>query len=126
MPDGLEAAIDGVGNVLGSSAESAMVTSCSRGSREAGSVRYAMASLTSTALPAALAKPESDRPAAWICGGSACQPPVTELAAVQLVRLLDRRHHAQGPAGLLADALQRLVGRRLHHDHPMCDRQVDR
>ncbi|HMA11625.1 MAG TPA: thioredoxin domain-containing protein [Steroidobacteraceae bacterium] len=36
------------------------------------------------ALPAALAKPESDRPTAWICGGSACQPPVTELAAVKL------------------------------------------
>jgi uncharacterized protein YyaL (SSP411 family) len=31
------------------------------------------------ALPPALAKPESDRPAAWICSGSACQPPVTEL-----------------------------------------------
>src|SRR5512139_3800283 len=36
------------------------------------------------ALPDALAKPESDRPTAWICGGSACQPPVTELAAVKL------------------------------------------
>ena len=31
------------------------------------------------ALPPALAKPESDRPAAWICSGSACQPPVTDL-----------------------------------------------
>ena len=33
-------------------------------------------------VPAALAKPESDRPAAWICSGTACQPPVTDLAAV--------------------------------------------
>ncbi|MEQ1662041.1 MAG: thioredoxin domain-containing protein [Thiobacillus sp.] len=32
-------------------------------------------------LPAALAKPESDRPAAWVCSGSTCQPPITELAA---------------------------------------------
>ncbi len=30
-------------------------------------------------LPAALAKPESDRPAAWVCSGSTCQPPVTGL-----------------------------------------------
>ena len=36
------------------------------------------------ALPAALARPESDRPAAWICSGSACQPAVTDLAAVPL------------------------------------------
>ncbi|MBW8369710.1 MAG: thioredoxin domain-containing protein [Thiobacillus sp.] len=33
-------------------------------------------------VPAALAKPESDRPVAWICSGTACQPPVTDLAAV--------------------------------------------
>jgi hypothetical protein len=33
-------------------------------------------------VPAALAKPESDRPAAWICSGTACQPPLTGLAAV--------------------------------------------
>jgi uncharacterized protein YyaL (SSP411 family) len=33
-------------------------------------------------VPAALAKPESDRPAAWICSGTACQPPLTDLAAV--------------------------------------------
>ncbi|MGE5320890.1 MAG: thioredoxin domain-containing protein [Hyphomicrobiaceae bacterium] len=33
-------------------------------------------------LPAALAKPESDQPAAWICSGTACQPPVADLAAV--------------------------------------------
>ncbi len=33
-------------------------------------------------VPAALAKPESDRPAAWICSGIACQPPLTDLAAV--------------------------------------------
>ncbi len=39
-------------------------------------------------LPAALAKPESEQPAAWICSGAAypegykCQPPLTELAAV--------------------------------------------
>ncbi len=31
------------------------------------------------ALPAALAKPESAQPTAWICNGAACQPPVTEL-----------------------------------------------
>lgn len=31
------------------------------------------------ALPTALAKPESDLPAAWICTGTACQPPVTHL-----------------------------------------------
>ncbi len=30
-------------------------------------------------VPAALAKPESSRPTAWICSGSACRPPVTEL-----------------------------------------------
>lgn len=28
------------------------------------------------ALPAALAKPESDRAAAWVCSGTACSPPV--------------------------------------------------
>jgi uncharacterized protein YyaL (SSP411 family) len=33
-------------------------------------------------LPAALAKPESDRPTAWICSGTACQAPLTELAVV--------------------------------------------
>jgi len=33
-------------------------------------------------LPAALAKPEADRPTAWICSGTACQPPVTDLATV--------------------------------------------
>lgn len=27
-------------------------------------------------LPPALAKPESDRPVAWVCSGTACQPPV--------------------------------------------------
>jgi uncharacterized protein YyaL (SSP411 family) len=32
-------------------------------------------------LPTALAKPEADRPTAWICSGTACQPPVTELSA---------------------------------------------
>ncbi|MHB1093401.1 thioredoxin domain-containing protein [Thiobacillus sp.] len=30
-------------------------------------------------LPDALAKPVSDHPAAWVCSGTACQPPVTEL-----------------------------------------------
>jgi uncharacterized protein YyaL (SSP411 family) len=34
------------------------------------------------ALPAALAKPESAHPVAWICSGTACQPPLDELAAV--------------------------------------------
>ena len=33
-------------------------------------------------LPAALAKPESDHPAAWICSGSACQAPVSDLDGV--------------------------------------------
>lgn len=33
-------------------------------------------------LPAALAKPEAARATAWICSGTACQPPVTELAAL--------------------------------------------
>ncbi|OZA30457.1 MAG: thioredoxin domain-containing protein [Hydrogenophilales bacterium 17-61-9] len=32
-------------------------------------------------LPDALAKPEPDRPTAWICSGTACQPPVTALPA---------------------------------------------
>ncbi|HBU28896.1 MAG TPA: thioredoxin domain-containing protein [Thiobacillus sp.] len=30
----------------------------------------------------ALAKPESDRPVAWICSGGTCQPPLTDLAAL--------------------------------------------
>jgi uncharacterized protein YyaL (SSP411 family) len=33
-------------------------------------------------LPEALAKPESADPAAWICSGTACQPPQSDLAAV--------------------------------------------
>lgn len=33
------------------------------------------------ALPSALAKPEADQPTAWVCSGTACQPPVTDLAA---------------------------------------------
>jgi uncharacterized protein YyaL (SSP411 family) len=33
-------------------------------------------------LPGALAKPVSDRPVAWVCSGTACQPPVTELDRV--------------------------------------------
>jgi uncharacterized protein YyaL (SSP411 family) len=33
-------------------------------------------------LPAALARPEAERPTAWICSGTACQPPITELSAV--------------------------------------------
>jgi uncharacterized protein YyaL (SSP411 family) len=33
-------------------------------------------------LPTTLAKPEADRPTAWICSGTACQPPVTELSAM--------------------------------------------
>ncbi len=36
------------------------------------------------ALPAALDRPESADPAAWICSGTACQPPVTGLADVPL------------------------------------------
>lgn len=32
-------------------------------------------------VPAALAKPESEHPAAWICSGTACQPPLTDLSA---------------------------------------------
>jgi hypothetical protein len=34
------------------------------------------------ALPAALAKPESERPQAWVCSGMACQPPINELEAI--------------------------------------------
>ena len=34
------------------------------------------------ALPAALAKPESDQPTAWVCSGTACQPPLTELSSL--------------------------------------------
>ncbi|WP_324781262.1 thioredoxin domain-containing protein [Thiobacillus sedimenti] len=34
------------------------------------------------ALPAALAKPEADRPTAWVCSGTACQPPVTALSGL--------------------------------------------
>ncbi|MBW8329774.1 MAG: thioredoxin domain-containing protein [Thiobacillus sp.] len=33
-------------------------------------------------LPAALAKPGSDHPVAWICSGTACQPPLTDLTAL--------------------------------------------
>src|SRR5574340_1171394 len=33
-------------------------------------------------LPEALAKPASDRPTAWLCSGTACQPPVTDLDGV--------------------------------------------
>jgi hypothetical protein len=33
-------------------------------------------------VPAALAKPESNTPVAWICSGTACQPPVTDLSAL--------------------------------------------
>ncbi|MDP3584002.1 MAG: thioredoxin domain-containing protein [Thiobacillus sp.] len=31
-------------------------------------------------VPAALAKPESERPAAWICSGMTCQPPLSDLS----------------------------------------------
>jgi uncharacterized protein YyaL (SSP411 family) len=33
-------------------------------------------------LPAGLAKPEAERPTAWVCSGTACQPPVTDLSAL--------------------------------------------
>jgi len=33
-------------------------------------------------LPQALAKPETDRPTAWVCSGTACQPPLIDLAGV--------------------------------------------
>jgi uncharacterized protein YyaL (SSP411 family) len=33
-------------------------------------------------LPAALSKPEADRPVAWICSGTACQPPIDDLAGL--------------------------------------------
>jgi uncharacterized protein YyaL (SSP411 family) len=33
-------------------------------------------------LPAALAKPESDAPAAWVCSGTACQPPIHDLSGL--------------------------------------------
>jgi hypothetical protein len=34
--------------------------------------------------PAALAKPEPGRPTAWICSGTACQAPVTDLATLAM------------------------------------------
>jgi hypothetical protein len=34
------------------------------------------------ALPAALARPEAAQPTAWVCSGSACQPPLTDLDAL--------------------------------------------
>jgi uncharacterized protein YyaL (SSP411 family) len=33
-------------------------------------------------LPASLAKPEADRPTAWVCSATACQPPLTDLCAL--------------------------------------------
>ena len=33
-------------------------------------------------LPDTLAKPEADHPVAWICSGTACQPPLTDLGAL--------------------------------------------
>ena len=33
-------------------------------------------------LPAALTRPEPDHPTAWICSGTACQPPVSDLSAL--------------------------------------------
>ncbi len=33
-------------------------------------------------LPGALAKPEADRATAWLCSGTTCQPPVTELSKI--------------------------------------------
>ncbi len=33
-------------------------------------------------LPSALAKPESDRPIAWVCSGTACQPPIDDLSGL--------------------------------------------
>ena len=33
-------------------------------------------------LPDVLARPEADRPTAWVCSGTACQAPVSDLAAV--------------------------------------------
>ena len=36
------------------------------------------------ALPAALAKPETDRLTAWVCSGTACLPPVTDLSALRV------------------------------------------
>jgi len=35
-------------------------------------------------VPALLAKPEAHRPTAWICSGTACQPPVTDLATLAM------------------------------------------
>jgi uncharacterized protein YyaL (SSP411 family) len=35
-----------------------------------------------TRAPAALARPESDHPLAWVCSGTACQPPVAEWGAL--------------------------------------------
>jgi len=33
-------------------------------------------------LPPTLAKPEAEHPTAWICSGTACQPPLTDLSAL--------------------------------------------
>ncbi|MHB1352602.1 MAG: thioredoxin domain-containing protein [Thiobacillus sp.] len=32
--------------------------------------------------PGALARPDAEQPTAWVCSGAACQPPLTDLAAV--------------------------------------------
>jgi hypothetical protein len=36
------------------------------------------------ALPEALGKPDADRPTVWICSGTACQPPLTDLVDIPL------------------------------------------
>lgn len=33
-------------------------------------------------LPSALERPEPAQPVAWVCNGTACQPPVTDLSAL--------------------------------------------
>jgi len=34
------------------------------------------------AVSGALAKPEPEQPTAWVCAGTACLPPTTDLAAL--------------------------------------------
>ena len=42
-------------------------------------------------LPEALARPESDGPAAWVCSGTACQPPINDLRELPVDRPISIR-----------------------------------
>jgi uncharacterized protein YyaL (SSP411 family) len=50
--------------------------------RKLGAHDMVLALPNGTDCPATLAKPESDHPTAWICSGTACQPPIADLAAI--------------------------------------------